>query len=108
MKKILFILAFMCIHMVAFSQTPDPFPEWSKDLVKFLTALVVWAFNNWDDVVGLFVSVLLAFQAFLRIIPTKHNYDFITIWIEWLQERIPNRTNDGGVFKTTTQKEIDK
>lgn len=85
----------MCIHMVAFSQTPDPFPEWSKDLVKFLTALVVWAFNNWDDVLGLFTAVLVALQTFLRIIPTKHNYDFITIWIEWLQERIPNRTNDG-------------
>lgn len=108
MKKIFFIIAFMCIHMVAFSQTPDPFPEWSKDLVKFLTALVVWAFNNWDDVLGLFTAVLVALQTFLRIIPTKHNYDFITIWIEWLQERIPNRTKDGGVFRTTTTKEIDK
>jgi len=108
MKKILLLSLCLCVATISFSQTPDPFPAWSKDLVKFLTALVVWAFNNWDDVVGLFVTFLLALQAFLRIIPTKHNYDFITLWIEWLQERIPNRTNDGGVFKTTTNKEIDK
>lgn len=107
MKKIL-LLSLCLIPIMAFSQTPDPFPEWSKDLVKFLTALVVWAFNNWDDVLGLFTAVLIALQTFLRIIPTKHNYDFMSVWIEWLQERIPNRTNDGGVFKTTTQKEIDK
>ena len=108
MKKILFILAFMCIHMVAFSQTPDPFPVWSKDLVKFLTALVVWAFNNWDDVLGLFIAVLIALQTFLRIIPTKDNWDFMSVWIEWLQKRVPNRTNDGGSFITRTTKEIDK
>lgn len=108
MKKILLLSLCLCVATISFSQTPDPFPEWSKDLVKFLTALVVWAFNNWDDVLGLFTAVLIALQTFLRIIPTKHNYDFMSVWIEWLQERIPNRTNDGGVFKTTTQKEIDK
>lgn len=108
MKKILLLSLCLCVATISFSQTPDPFPVWSKDLVKFLIALVVWVFNNWDDVVGLFVTVLLSLQAFLRIIPTKHNYDFITLWIEWLQDRIPNRTDDGGVFRTTTNKEIDK
>ena len=98
----------MCIHMVAFSQTPEPFPAWGKDLAKFIVAVAVWAFNNWDDVLGLFMAVLVALQAFLRIIPTKNNWDFISLWIEWLDKKIPNKTEDGGVFKTTTTKQMDK
>jgi hypothetical protein len=108
MKKILLLSLCLCVATISFSQTPDPFPTWGQDLVKFLAALVVWIFNNWDDALGLFTAVLIALQAFLRIIPTKDNWDFLTVWIEWLQERIPNRTSDGGVFRTTTQKEIDK
>ena len=108
MKKILLLVAFLCIHMVAFSQTPEPFPAWGKDLVKFIAAVAVWAFNNWDDVLGLFMAVLVALQTFLRIIPTKHNWDFISLWIEWLDSRVPNKTEDGGVFKTTTTKQVDK
>ena len=108
MKKILFLSLFVCFATMAFSQTPEPFPAWGKDFVKFIAAVAVWAFNNWDDVLGLFMAVLVALQTFLRIIPTKHNWDFISLWIEWLDSRIPNKTEGGGVFKTTTTKQVDK
>jgi len=108
MKKILFLSLCLFFATIAFSQTTEPFPTWGKDLIKFISALAVWIFNNWDDVLGMFMAVLVALQSFLRIIPTKHNYDFMTIWIEWLDKKIPNKTEDGGVFKTTTEKQIDK
>jgi hypothetical protein len=108
MKKILLLSLCLCVATMAFSQTAEPFPTWGKDLIKFISAVAVWAFNNWDDVLGLFMAVLVSLQAFLRIIPTKHNWDFISIWIEWLDKKIPNKSEDGGVFTTTTTKQIDK
>jgi len=106
MKKLIFIL--LLIPIVAFSQTPDPFPQWGNDLVKFIAAIVVWGFNNWDDVLGLFVAFLVALQSILRVIPTKKNWDFLALWIEWLNSKIPNRSSEGGVFVTKTTKEVDK
>lgn len=108
MKKTTLLIVATLVAYTAYSQTPDPFPTWQKDLVRFISALVIWVINNWDDVLGLAAAFLVSLQALLRVIPTKHNYDFLSLWIEWLNERIPNRSKDGGVFRTTTTKEVDK
>ena len=108
MKKILLFTILILSTTLLMAQGPQPIPQWEKDLAKYIVAIIAWAVNNWDEVLGLFIGMLGALEVLLRVFVSEKNLAPLTRFIQKLDDWLPNRAKGGGVFKTEVNKYGDK